>query len=451
MIRNIFCCATTLVTLTYLTTLIAAESAHAIEIQRVKSPNGIEAWLVRDTSVPVLSVEFSFRGGRTYDPPGKAGLSYMLSGLLDEGAGVLDSKTFQAELEDKSIQMSFRAGRDTFRGSLKTLTKYRDRAVDLLSLALTEPRFDKEPVERIRQQAKMSLKRKAKNPDYVAARTWATAVFGNHPYAMSHLGREESLKAITRQDLVDVVKERFARNLLIVGVTGDITPIELELLLDRAFSRLPKQAHLPRILDVQPKLTGETYVIKLDVPQSAIRFGQLGLKRDDPDWYTSVVMNYVLGGGGFSSRLFSEIREKRGLAYSVGANLRPMRYSAVLSGHAGTKNENVADSLKIIRAEWNRMREDGVTTAELARAKSYLTGSFPLRLSSTDQIARMLVAIQYHDLGIDYIKKRSTYINAVTQEDIMKLAQRLLDPKKLTFVIVGKPEDVSATAPKPRI
>jgi zinc protease len=425
--------------------------ARAIDIQPVVSPGGIKAWLVRDTSVPVLSIEFSFRGGRTYDPADKAGLSSLLSGLLDEGAGSLDSKAFQAELQNRSIKMSFSSGRDTFRGSLKMLNKHRDRAIELLDMALTKPRFDSEPLERMRQQSLISLKRRSTNPDYIAGRTWATAVFGDHPYAIPSSGTPATIADISQGDLHEYVRERFARDLLIIGVTGDITAEELAPLLDRAFGSLPKSKVLPTIAEAAPRLTGDTYVVELDVPQSSIIFGQPGLRRDDADWYTGLVMNYILGGGGFSSRLYSEVREKRGLAYSVGTGLHPMRLSALISGGAGTKNANVAESLKIIRTEWDRMRTGGVTPDELSRAKSYLTGSFPLRLSSTDRIARMLVSIQYHNLGIDYIDKRANYINVVSAENIAKLARRLLDLGKLTFVVVGRPAAVIPTAPAPQI
>lgn len=429
----------------------ASAPAKAIEIQRVTSPGGIEAWLVQDPSVPILSIEFSFRGGRTYDQPEKAGLSSLISGLLDEGAGDLDSKTFQAELQNRSIRMSFSAGRDTFRGSLKALNKHRKKAVELLELALTKPRFDPEPIERMRQQALVRLKRQSTNPDYIAGRTWASVVYGDHSYGVPSGGTAETLAGITRQDLVNFVETRFARNLLIIGVTGDITPDALGPLLDRAFGSLAPKATLRPIEAARLQLVGHTYVVDLDVPQSSIVFGQPGLKRSDPDWYTGLVMNYILGGGGFSSRLYREVREKRGLAYSVGSGLHPMRLAALISGGAGTKNESVAESLKVIRKEWARMRENGVTDDELAQAQSYLTGSFPLQLSSTNRIARMLVSIQYHDLGIDYLDKRASYINAVTGSDIATLARRLLDPDKLTFVIVGKPTNVTATATAPQI
>ncbi|MGB0555060.1 MAG: M16 family metallopeptidase, partial [Alphaproteobacteria bacterium] len=219
--------------------------ARAIDIQPVVSPGGIKAWLVRDTSVPLLSIEFSFRGGRTYDPADKAGLSSLLSSLLDEGAGSLDSKAFQAELQNRSIKMSFSSGRDTFRGSLKMLNRHRDRAIELLDLALTKPRFDSEPLERMRQQSLISLKRRSTNPDYIAGRTWATAVFGDHPYAISSSGTPATIADISQGDLHEYVRERFARDLLIIGVTGDITAEELAPLLDRAFGSLPKSKVLP--------------------------------------------------------------------------------------------------------------------------------------------------------------------------------------------------------------
>jgi zinc protease len=424
--------------------------AQAIEIERVVSPGGIKAWLVRDTSVPLLSIEFSFRGGQTYDPKGKAGLSNFVSGLLDEGAGSLDSKLFQAELQNRSIRMSFAAGRDTFRGSLKALNQHRDKAIELLALALTQPRFDAEPLKRMRQQILVSLKSHSTNPDYIAGRTWSKVVYGEHPYSMASSGTEETIRSISRADLMGFVKKRFARNLLIVGVTGDITSKELGPLLDRAFSALPTEVTLSKVAKAPVKVQGETYVVDLDVPQSSIIFGQPGVQRDDPDWYTAFLMNYILGGGGFGSRLYSEIREKRGLAYSVSTYLHPMQLSALISGSAGTKNERVAESLNLVKSEWSRMRNDGVTVEELERAKSYLTGSFPLRLSSTNAIARMLVFIQYHNLGIDYIDKRASYINAVSRDRIAKLARKLLDPDKLIFVVVGKPKDVQATARAPQ-
>jgi len=428
-----------------------AASAGAVEVKRVVSPGGVEAWLVHDASVPVTAIEFSFRGGRAHDPKAKAGLANLVSGLLDEGAGALDSQAFQSRLQDLSIRMNFAAGRDTFRGSLKTLNRHRAEAVRLLRMALTAPRFDAEPVERIRAQIMVSLKRRSMDPNYVAGRVWGRAVYGDHPYGQPSEGTLETINKIETADLRAFVKNQFARNLLIVGVTGDITAAELAPLLDEVFGGLPERAEPATLPAAKLNLSGETYVVEMNVPQSAILFGQPGLARSDPDWYTALVANYILGGGGFASRLYREVREKRGLVYSIGSYLHPMRLAALIAGSAGTKNARAAESLKIIRREWGRLRDGGVTVRELADAKTYLTGSFPLRLSSTDRIARMLVSLQYHELGIDYLKKRSSYINAVTGDDVARVARRLLDPKSLTFVLVGKPVGVKATAPVPEI
>ncbi len=424
-------------------------SARAVEVERVVSPGGIEAWLVRDKTMPLVSIEFSFRGGAAYDPPGKAGLANMVAALLDEGAGELDSQAFQRRLEDRAIRLSFGVGMDTFRGSLKTLNRTRDEAVDLLRLALTAPRFDPEPVERVRQQFLSALSRRSTDPGYVAGRVWSRVVFGDHPYARPDDGTEESIKAITVEDLRRFARERFARNLLIVGVVGDIAPKELGALLDRAFGGLPERFDLPALAPASFLGRGDVYVVEKDVPQSTIVFGQPGIARDDPDYYAAYVMNYVLGGGGFSSRLYREVREKRGLVYSIWSYLNPMAFGATIGGGAGTKNENVAETLRLVRAEWTRLWREGVTERELADAKTYLTGSFPLRLTSTDRIARFLVAMQYHRLGIDYLDRRKDLINAVTRGDVARVARKLLDPEKLTIVVVGRPEGVTPTAKAP--
>ena len=424
---------------------------HAVKVEKVVSPGGIEAWLVRDHSIPITAIEFSFRGGAAADPKGKTGLASMVSSLLDEGAGDLDSQAFQDRLERLSIRMSFSTGLETFRGSFKTLNRNRDEAVSLLRLALNEPRFDAEAIERMRRQITAGLKRKSTDPNIVASRVWRRAVFGEHPYGRPVDGTLGSIADITAQDLRDFVASRFARDKLIVGVVGDTAPAELAPMLDRIFGDLPATTPQSAPDTAQTATEGETYVVQMDIPQSVVVFGQQGVKRNSPDYYAAYVMNYVLGGGGFSSRLYTEVREKRGLAYSVYSYLNPMQRAAIISGGVATRNDQVAQSIAVIREEWGRMRETGPSAEEVADAKTYLNGSFPLRLSSTSSIARMLVAMQYHDLGIDYIDRRDDLINAVTLADVQRVARHMLDPKQLTVVVVGKPEKVEPTADAPEI
>lgn len=436
------------VTLTLLLLVIAAlfaRPAVAIDIQRVISPGGIEAWLVRDTTVPVISFSFAFEGGASLDPQGKEGRAEMVSGLLDEGAGDLTSQEFQAQLEDISARLRFSTSTDRFRGTLRTLSANRNKAFSLLTLALTKPRFDARPVERIRAQMIAGLKSALQDPDTIAARAWYKAVFPAHPYGRPNGGTLASVKAITIEDLKEFTTRYLARKSLVVGVAGDITGEELSRRLDQIFGDLPLTGADRSIPDVKPDAAGRQIVINRNVPQSVVMFGHTGIARDDPDWYIASVMMRILGGGGFASRLTEEVREKRGLAYSVYSYLNPYKHSALIMGGVATANARVAESLRVIRAEWRRMAEHGVSEEELASTKTYINGSFPLRLDSTRRIAGILVAVQLNKLGIGYLNRRSDLINGVTVADIKRVAKRLLKESNLTVVVVGRPKGLTST------
>ena len=425
--------------------IAAAPQASAVEVVRVISPGGIEAWLVEENGIPILSLKAIFKDGAVLDPPGREGRAYMASGLLDEGAGAYDSQEFQGRLEDLAIHLSFDAGFDSFSASLKTLTENLDEAFEMLRLGLTEPRFDAEPVGRIRSQILVQLARSAENPDRLAARAWFDNAFPDHPYGRPVMGTEETLKALTADDMRRFVAEQLTRDRLVIGVVGDITPARLAALLDSTFGALPATGIARDTPYATPQAKGRTIIIERDIPQSIVLFGHAGLKRDDADFYAASVMHYILGGSGFTARLTDEIRVKRGLAYGVYSYLSPMDYAALFMGRVATENGSVAESLDIIRAEFARMRDDGVSEQELIDAKTYMTGSYPLRLDSNGKIANLLVGIQLEDLGIDYIDRRNGYIEAVTLEDISRVARRLLRPEDLEVVVVGKPVNLEAT------
>jgi zinc protease len=369
----------------------------------------------------------------------------MAAALLDEGAGDLDSQAFQRKLEDLSIRLRFDAGLDTVGGGLRTLTENRDAAFDLLRLALTRPRFDAEPVARVRSQIEAGLRQSAEDPNSVANEKLFATLFPDHPYGRPVEGTLESIAAISADDLGGFVGRRVARDNLVVGVVGDITPEELAGLLQSTFGDLPATAAPVAVTDVAPAAAGETIVVDKPARQSAIVFAQRGLKRDDPDVYAATVLNHILGGGSFTSRLYDQVREKRGLAYSVHTSLAPLDHAAMIVGGAGTANERAAETLVVIRDQWRRVAEDGVTADELADTKTYLTGSFPLRFTSSGRIARILVAMQVHELGIDYLDRRNGLIEAVTLDDVNRLAATLLDPDALTFVVAGQPDGIAAT------
>ncbi|MBB92783.1 MAG: peptidase M16 [Magnetovibrio sp.] len=425
--------------------VLYAAPAKATQIERVVSPGGIEAWLVEDHLNPIISLHLAFRGGSALDPEGKEGLANMVSTLLDEGAGDLDSKAFQQTLEDKSITLRFSAARDSFGARVQVLTEYRDLAFDLLRQAMTEPRFDAEPVSRLRAQLLANLRHESEDADAIAGKTLMKTLYPDHPYGRPTGGTLESVAAIQVADMRAFVKERLARDTLSIGVVGDITAKELAPLLDKTFGALPAKAAPWKVQEVAPKVSGRTIVIEKPLKQSNILFADRGLMRKDPDFYTAYVMNHILGGGGFTSRLYTEVREKRGLAYSVYTYLHPMDRSAIYAGGAGTANARVAETLKVVRDEWAKLAKDGVTEAELTAAKQYLTGSFPLRFTATERIAAMLVGMQTEDLGIDYLDKRNSYIEAVTLDDIRRVARKLLHPDDLTIVVVGEPKDVKPT------
>jgi zinc protease len=414
--------------------------AAADKIEEVRSPGGITAWLVHEPAVPVISLEFSFEGGGSFDPSGRKGVANMVSGLLDEGAGDMTSLEFQTRLEDKAIRLSFDSGRDTFSGSLKTLREHHVEAFDMLRLALTAPRFDPAPVERIRQQILANVRSAEKDPNSMARRTWFAKAFPNHTYGLPHDGTVDSVSSITADDLRAYINKVFQRKGLKIGVVGDITAAELGPLLDKTFGNLPETSAQFESVRTAPTGLGQLEVVDHNIPQSRVMFGSLGIPRDDPEWYAAYVLNYVVGGGGLTSRLSGEVREKRGLVYSVYSYLYPLEYSALYMGGLGTRNEQVAEALEVVRTELRKVREEGISENELRDAKTYLNGSFPLRLTSSGRIASLLVAIQRHDLGMDYIERRPEMINAVTMDDVSRVAKRLLNPDKLLVVVVGKPQ-----------
>ncbi len=419
--------------------------AHAIEVKRVLSPGGIEAWLVEDHKIPVVALEWAFEEAGGADPAGKEGRANLVATTLDEGAGPYDSQAFQGRMQDLAVSLSFDAGRDGFTGSLRTLKDNRDDAFELARLALTEPRFDAEAVERVRTSILTSLRRDLADPNYVARRAFYAAAYPDHPYGGEVRGTLESLPNVTIDDLRAFMKSDLGRDRLVVAAAGAITPEELGKALDRIFGGLPATSQAPPLPDVTAKGAGETLVAPRPTAQTLILLGQQGVTRADPDWYAASVMNYILGGGGFTSRLMEEVREKRGLSYGVYSYLIPLDHGALILASGSTVNAKAAETLEIIRAEWKRMADQGATDQEIQDAKTYLTGSFPLQFSSTSAIARIVLQVKRDNLGIDYLDKRDALINAVTREDVQRVAKRLLDPATLLTVLVGRPEGVTPT------
>lgn len=416
--------------------------AHAVTVEKVTSAKGITAWLVEDHSIPVVSMMAAFRGGAALDPARKRGLANFATDLLDEGAGALDSTAYQSKLEDLATELDFGARRDMIAIRLRSLASNFAASCDLLRLALTRPRFDPEPVARVRGAILDNIVRQQHQPIAIASRLWWNTAFPDHPYGLSERGTPQSLAAITTGDLRRFVRDRFAKDALIVGVVGDITPARLKPLLDRTFGALPAHAAPDTVLDATARTRSEVKVIDMPIPQSVVVFGEPGIKRNDPDWYAALLDLDILSAGGLASRMALEVREERGLAYSVSAGLDPLVHAGVIIGRVGSQNAHVAETIAVIRRTWRRMQDSGPTAKELADAKTYVTGSFPLALDSTSRIAGILVAMQFEHLGIDYLDKRDALIDKVTLADAKRVAKRLLSPDKLLFTVVGQPENL---------
>lgn len=422
--------------------------AGAFEITKVTSPGGIKAWLVEDHKNPIITLRMAFLGGSSADPVGKQGLAHLASGLLDEGAGGLDSTAFQKTLADDSISLSFDANTDSFSGGLTTLTETSDQAFHLLRLALTEPRFDAEPIERVRGQILAGLRSRKENPNRIAGRVWWKAAFPDHPYGKPKRGTPESLSGITAEDLKAFTNRVFARDKLFIGVVGDITPDRLGGVLDEVFGMLPETSGMPEIADIEVEFTGDMMIVERPVPQSVVVFGHRGIAREDPDWYAATLLFEVLAGG-FGSRLTEEIREKRGLTYGISAYPLPLDHSALIVGGVSTVNDRVAETIDLLKSIWTRFGAEGPTDKEIRDAKDYVNGSYNLRFSNSGAIAGVLTAIQRQGLGVDYIDRRPAIIEAISAEDLKRVAKRLFRAEDLTFVVVGQPTGVTATRAAP--
>jgi zinc protease len=428
--------ATTLFLAIVFLTLPAIVAARAaVTIQEVTSERGIKAWLVEDYSVPIVSVRFAFSGGSTQDPAGKEGLANLMTGLFDEGADNLDSDAFQERLDDAGAEMRFNAGRDSLYGSMRMLGDQKDEALELLRLAIEKPRFDAAPIDRIRAQIVSGIVANEKDPQTAAQFAWAQALYGEHPYSRRDEGTRETLAAITADDLHAFHKRLFARGNLTIGVVGAIDAETLKRDLDKVFGDLPAEPSLQNVATVEPKLDQEI-LIPYDLPQTSLLLAYPGIERTDPQFFAAYLMNHILGGGSFTSRLFNEVREKRGLAYGVDSSIVNNEHSSALVINTATRSDRSAETLAIIRAEVKRMADEGVTEEELEAAKKYLIGSYAINnLDTSRAIAGTLVELQINKLGIDYIEQRKELIDAVTAAEVQAAAKRLLLAEPAVLIV----------------
>ena len=415
--------------------------ALAANVQEVKTNSGITAWLVEEHSQPLIAINVAFHdSGAAYDPDGKQGRTEIVSSLLMEGAGNMDADEFNIALENSALRLGFSADKDNFYGNLETLSEHKDKAFEYLGLALTNPRFDDKAVTRVKSQTISAIKEEQEKPNYRLSRAWRAQIFGNHPYARDEAGTVISVEALNTADFRYFTSHYLTRENIVISVVGDITPAELADLLDKNLANLPeKYAPDTVVSDIKLPETAKQIVISQDIPQTMVRFGMQGIKRDDPDFIPAFIMNYMLGGGGLTSRLAVEIREKRGLTYGINTSLAPMRHGELFEGSFATRNEKVGEAIVALKETLKDYANNGASEAELADAKKYLTGSFVVGLSSNESIVNFLAMTQLQHLGIDYMEKRNNLIRDVTNSQIKNIANQLIQLDKLQVVMVGKP------------
>lgn len=423
---------------------LAMPSHAAVDIKEVTSESGLTAWLVEDHSIPFVALEIRFRGGASLDAPGKRGAINLMTGLLEEGAGDMDARAFARSTEALATSLGFDVSDDSLSVSARFLTENRAESIALLKAALLEPLFEEEAIDRVREQVLSNIRSEAKDPNDIAGRTFDEIVFGDHPYATSLNGTEESVAALTRDDLLAAHRAVLARDRIYIGAVGDITPEELASVMDELLSALPETgAPMPPMAEVS--IPGGVTVVPFQTPQAVALFGQKGITLEDPDYFTAILLNQVLGGGSFESRLMEEVREKRGLTYGVYSYLVPKDLAATYLGSVSSANDRIAEAIEVIRAEWAKAASEGVTQAELDDAKTYMTGAYPLRFDGNGPIAQIMVGMQMSGLPIDYIPTRNERVEAVTLEDVKRVAADLLDPEGLHFVVVGQPVGLETT------
>lgn len=423
---------------------LALPATAEVDIKEVITPSGITVWLVEDHSIPFTALELRFRGGTSLDAPGKRGAIYLMTSLLEEGAADLDARSYARALEALAASFGYDAHDDAVAISARFLSENRDEAMEMLYDTIHNPRFDQEAIDRVRAQIVSSLMSNAKDPNSIASAAFSDMAFGDHPYATDGEGTVDTVNALSRDDILDAYHAVFARDRLFVGAVGDITADEVSALVEMLLADLPETgAKMPEATDVL--LQGGVRIIEFDTPQSVALFGHSGIDQDDDDFFAAYILNQILGGGSFESRLMTEVREKRGLTYGVYSYLASKDFASLYMGSVASANDRIAEAVSVIQDEWASIQSKGVTQEELDNAKTYLTGAYPLRFDGNSRIAGILVGMQMMGLPIDYIANRNDKVNAVTLADANRVAAELYDPEGLQFVVVGKPVGLEAT------
>jgi zinc protease len=427
-----------------LSLLIFHSTVHALEVNRKVLDNGMVLMMVERHNLPIVKVTVAFNAGILNEPEDKAGLASLTAYMLTEGTKTRTAQQISEEIEFVGASVGASGGGDYTTANLSVLKKDLDLGFELLSDIILNPVFPEEEINKRKERVKGSLKAREEDPGFLASREFRKAVFGTHPYGRLKTGTAETIDNIERENLVDFHSSYYLPNNAVMSVVGDINYEEVEALIKKYFGKWHtgelKASDLPEINAVKER---KTITLDKDLTQANVILGHVGVSRDNPDYYSLSVMNYILGSGGFASRLMHNIREEKGLAYDVHSYFAANKYGGSFQVGLQTKNKSANTAIEEVLNEIERIRTEPVSDLELSDAKSFLTGSFPMRIDMSRKIASFLIAVEYFGLGVDYIENYPGYINSVTKKDILRVAKKYLDPENFILVVVANQQEAA--------
>ncbi len=423
----------------FLTTFFLSKNSDAIQFESLETKNGIKFWLIEDKALPLVSISFSFKGGSILDPVGKSGVTNLMTSLLDEGTQNFTASEYRLFKRENGIKISFSTSKERIEGTFQVVKPRLQEGFYLLHESINKAKFPINEIKKVKSQVEASIKIDNSNISTIASNKFNKFFFKDKLIGRNTKGSLETLGNISRDDIQSIYRSSFIKNRLVIGISGDIEPNLAKKYVDYVFGDLPSKKFINPISMLEDLNKGME-IIEMKTPQTTVVFGQKGLGRKDKEYFAARVINYVLGGGGFQSRLYKEIREANGLVYSIYSYLLPYEYAGVIVGGFQTRNQNVGKTIEKVKTEWNRIKTEGITKIELQNAKTYYKGSFSRNFTSTLSIASLLMIVQYYDLGEDYFDKRDLIIDNLKLNELNNLAKNLFDSETLFFMIVGEPK-----------
>ena len=414
-------------------------SSHSFEYEKLETKSGIEFWFVEDKSIPIISVSFSFRGGSSMDFPEKNGISNLMTSLMDEGTSKLTSSDFKNQMKLNGMRLNFSSQKDKIDGTFQIIEPQLEQGFELFYQALNHPRFDEGDIERVKNQIISSIKLDQSDLSTLASNKFNQFFFNEHNFSKNVKGSINSISNIDRYDLISFHKNAFQKNNIIIGVAGNIKKKKITELIEKVFGNLENSEKIPKVKKFIGLAKGEK-IYNMKTPQTSVLFGHPGLARNNENFFALRIANYIFGGGGFQSRLYKNVREKKGLVYSIYSYLLSYDNDGVIVGGFQTRNKSVYQTIKNVKNEWKTLQSNGISRKEFENAKAYFKGSFTRNFTSTISIARLLQIVQYYDLGEDYFKKRDEIINNLDLKKVNQVISKFFSSNKLFFMIVGEPE-----------